>query len=393
MHVMAMFWLTRWVLVFLVGAAGLLVLAPDSVMINGGLPTRPAFVHLLVLGGLLGWAHVFFLGKYPVFYGPNRWHGRVVPWVVGFHVLGVLTMVYGLASADSLWVYIGAHYLVPFGIVITLLLGWWMAWKREEGRPLALWLHLPGLGLLAAMSLGALMAMDMHRGLYGIVVPGIKLMHAAAGAGLFILPLMLLQDALESTPPPATPDTGKMVGAFIFTMAGVWSMALEHLTTTWPLGTVWGLAALSAVALWLGLSSSLSPQSGNPFASVRKMPWTALGVVLGFAAFRTYQGEDLAGGYTLGHFTLALFLLGLVVPDLMIRLYRHAEVSQEAVPLEVVALYTVGLLGTGLVLVGLMSGQEGLIRGGGVVWLGCLLVLGRHFVLRKPPGASQTPLV
>ncbi|MDH4224809.1 MAG: hypothetical protein OEW12_04085, partial [Deltaproteobacteria bacterium] len=193
--------LTGSVFLFLLGAMLLLTLHPMAGMINGAAAEHPALVHLLGLGGVLGGYYRIYSGLFRRLYGPSPWEGRLWPVIAATHLTGVVLMVIGFHNSNPLLIYIGGHYLLPTGICLSVLLGALMARNRPRGVPRYGVFHLPGAGLLVAMSLGALMAMDAFLGIYGIYGPRTILIHALSAGFLFVMPAFTLAPLGRRIPP------------------------------------------------------------------------------------------------------------------------------------------------------------------------------------------------
>ncbi len=178
-------------LIFAAAGMVLLLAAPGFVLVGFGHAWVRAVTHLFTLGVLLSgacwlldrtWARAFGAGAPPA---------RLLAVIWLCHVAGVVLLAWGFFALSTGLAYWGGHYLVPTAVVLLLIHGGVAARRREAGRPRHLWSHVPGMGVLVAMAIGALLVMDARYGAYGIYAPGTILVHLLAGGFLFLLPLLL----------------------------------------------------------------------------------------------------------------------------------------------------------------------------------------------------------
>jgi hypothetical protein len=186
-------------------ALALALVVPEIVVQGWGHPQLPGLVHLATLGALLSLAYALQQRLWRGLYG-ERGPWTPLLWAAwALHVPGVLLLVWGLLWLNPRLAYWGGHYLVPSGIVLALVHGVVAAWRRPQGTPRRLAAHLPGLGLAVAMSLGALLVMEASQPRWALYSLDTILAHLLAAGFLFVLPLLLLPEAVlgASGKPPA----------------------------------------------------------------------------------------------------------------------------------------------------------------------------------------------
>jgi hypothetical protein len=373
------------VLAFLAVAVVLLLADPDTLLGGGGRGEMSAITHLLTLGGLLG-------GYFPLQAGLwRRLYGRepalpLVTWaVLACHVSGVGLVAWGFFHGSPLIAHLGGHYLVPTGIVLAFVQGVVTTATRPRGRPRHLAAHLPGLGLLVTMGLGALLVMDAYTGQYGIYTAQTILVHMTSGAFLFFLPLMLLHQSMEENGAPSE-ESPIAATAFMLPPAGlgalgVLAVALAAMEGGYRAAQPVGLALLGAVALWIGLPA-FGPSRRASLKAVRRSVWGALGLLLLYAAIRTWRGMDPAEAYGLMRASVTLFLFVVALPEILNRLTagfvptgRKPAPAPAPAGLETRAQalhYAVLLLGAGILLAAQIAASPNLVRAGALLWALCL---------------------
>jgi len=200
-------------------ALALALVVPEIVVQGWGHPQLPGLVHLATLGALLSLAYALQQRLWRGLYG-ERGPWTPLLWAAwALHVPGVLLLVWGLLWLNPRLAYWGGHYLVPSGIVLALVHGVVAAWRRPQGTPRRLAAHLPGLGLAVAMSLGALLVMEASQPRWALYSLDTILAHLLAAGFLFVLPLLLLPEAVPGAsgkPPAMAGASGKppaMAGA------------------------------------------------------------------------------------------------------------------------------------------------------------------------------------
>ena len=365
--------LTLAILACLLGAMLWLAAQPSLLALSAADAARPAFVHTLTLLCFLSGVYVLNRQAWRKLYGPNPQEAWLFPLGLGLHVVGAALMIAGFVLADVRLKYWGGHYLAPAGIVLMLMLGLWRTWKRPSGTPRHLVVHLPMLGLLAAMGLGALLVMDAYTGKYGVYTPTTLLLHSTSAMSLFLLPFVLVADALDTAPAAALTQglSGREpVQALGAGLLGVGSLVAGLWGTGGPGATALGLLLLALLAFWAGLPRGENPQH-NPFGPVRRMPWAAIGALLLFAAYRAWKNTlTLEPALLLATLTLTVVMLGVALPEIQSRLYAALvpTTADNPVAMAVLALHTVQLLGTGLILCGQILAWESLIQAGAGVW-------------------------
>ncbi|MCH7478161.1 MAG: hypothetical protein IIA14_08665 [SAR324 cluster bacterium] len=383
---------------------GLLAWAPLEATVGPGHAVAAAATHLITLGGVLGGYYVLqpaiFARLYRrppagLFLGPVIWASQAA---------GVALLAWGFLRGAPLIAYVGGHYLVPVGIVLAFFQGVVTALRRPAGTPLHPAAHLPGLGLLVTMSLGALLVMDAFGLGYGIYTPQTILVHALAGGFLFFLPLVLLDDCTESAPAmgAAGPEdarsfspspTATMLLPILTASLGVLAVAAAGPAAIYPTALASGLALLGAVALWLSFPAA-RPGRAWSFRLSRRMPWGAVGILLLFAAIRAWRGIEAEEALRLGSVTAAVFLFAVALPEIVARLgersdNRTVHSTDQAAPAAVsmgdgaaeilspepgpALVYGAQLLAAGLLVAPLLGGEPWLGRAGALLWLVTLL--------------------
>jgi len=372
--------LLMWSVLCAVAAGmGVFAVAPRTLLIGFGHPLLAGAVHLFTLGGLVGTHYVLQERMLVRVYGePGPW--RPARWTVALlHLVGLAVMTYGFFTQNWPVVYLGGHYLLPTAIALSFVRAATALWRRPAGRPRNAAVLLPGLGLLAVMALGAMLVLDAYRGGYGFYGLAGILLHLLSGMFLFYLPLVLLGDLLQKGDEP--PDTGPALlptaVAALGVLAAAYGAAGMGGEWGWPLG----LAVLGGVAMWVGLPAFGSPMhrsSATAFAPVRRMPWSAFGVLLLFAAIRHWRGMPAVEGLTLATFGVLLFFAAVALPDALSRLnFRLPATGAPGQPPPDFAWtaghYVVHLVAAGLLLGASLSNSPLLVRLGAALWLGALL--------------------
>ncbi|MCZ6629176.1 MAG: hypothetical protein O7E56_13230 [SAR324 cluster bacterium] len=367
--------------VLLFAGAGLLLLLfePGAPLEGGSQPALRAIMHLLALGVVLG---VYYLLQDRLW---ERLYIRrpVLPWLPPliwiFHVSGVALLAGGFFWNYTLMAHVGGHYLVPTAIAASFLRGVFTAVLRPEGAPRHLAAHLPGLGLLVTMGLGAMMVLDAYGGGYGIYTPHTILVHAVAGGFLFFLPFVLCQGSAQAARCEAAPfsSTAFVLLPVGLAAAGVMAVALPGMRGGYEIALPAGLALLGGVALWVGMPWVGLPALGTrkplTFQALRRSLWSALGVLLLFAAIRAAGGMALPEARELMRFAVTLFLFAVALPEVLTRLDEtpwraRSEPSARAAAL----LFTLLLMVAGLLLVAQLMGSALLVRGAALLGLGAL---------------------
>ena len=399
-------------------AAGMTwLLAFPAVALTGMGHSRLTFwMHLLTLGGFLTGAYLLQQRMWPVLYGRGTSRFRLLSWleawlpaaVWAFHVPGVVVMQWGFFTQSIRLSLLGGHYLVPTGIVLAVIHGWWALWRRPRGAPRHLWAHLPGVGLLVAMSLGSLLVMDLQTGKYGIYFPSTIFVHLIAGGFLFMWPQLLAAEAAETvTVMAAGRDAGgestgavlptvvllRLYGRMAAATGGVFAAVLALAPGGHPIGLPAGLALLGALLLWSAL-----PQRTTPGAFLVRVAENAgaltVGVLLLHAAIRVSRGVpgwELTASLNAG---VLLFFTGYALPALLDRLRSagpagsagsaesrenqesrnvRSRLPRESLPHRSLwhgsLLHGLFLLGAALILAGQILSQGVLVQGGAALWL------------------------
>jgi hypothetical protein len=394
--------------VALLAGLGLLAARPAALLAAPAEAVVPAMVHLFTLGGVLGAYFAIQRRNWRAAYGPPAARRRgalrgLFALVLLCQAVGLVLLAWGFATRDSQRAYLGGHYILPAAIVLFEALGALLA-RGRRSRPVQPMAHLPGLGLLLAMSLGSLLVMDASTGRYGVYGPATVLLHALAAGFLFLFPLILSEPHGlgfgRPRNPPGTaggsPWGSPLAGALSLLGAGVLLVAIGQSRPEWPWALPLGLAVLGGVLLWVGLPGSAA-LSGVDFGAVRRTPWAAVGMVALFAAIRVWRGAEGGELLAIARFGAVLFLFVAALPDLLARLSLHLRpVAPDADPAggavdgapllvaPVVAVhYAVQLLGAGLLVAALATGVAGLVQAGALVWGLSLLAWAWH-VLRAP---------
>ncbi len=384
-------WFTWSALLFLGAAMLLLLLQPRAMLAGGGQGALSAFVHLITLGGLLG-------GYYPLQSRLwSRLYGRppflpVALWLIwGLHTGGVALLAWGFYFRHALAANLGGHYLVPSALALALLQGAATACFRPSGKARHLAAHLPGLGLLVTLSLGALMVMDGYTGQYGIYTRQTILVHMVSGAFLFFLPFALVLQAVDDGE-----ETDAAAGPFSATVPtllpgglgalGVLAIAQAGMNEAYSWAFPAGLGLLGATGVWIGLPA-LGPGTRPSLRSMRRSLWGALGLLLLFAAIRGWRGAQAGEAQGLALAAVTLFLFGVALPEILIRLLAQAaaapgaggiqsgETEPESRPLAVLLLLL--LFAAGMLLVAQLAAAALLVQAVACLWIGALLWMGR----------------
>ena len=385
-------------------ALALALVVPEIVVQGWGHPQLPGLVHLATLGALLSLAYALQQRLWRGLYG-ERGPWTPLLWAAwALHVPGVLLLVWGLLWLNPRLAYWGGHYLVPSGIVLALVHGVVAAWRRPQGTPRRLAAHLPGLGLAVAMSLGALLVMEASQPRWALYSLDTILAHLLAAGFLFVLPLLLLPEAVPGAsgkPPAMAGASGKppaMAGAsgkppapfaallrwYAATAIGAGGVLLVVLALggSGPprLFTI-ALAMLGALLVWLGLPSAeqLAGRPGRSLRAVVLVPLAgrlATGVLLFYAALRYARGTQPGDGLWLAKVGVLLFLTGVALPELLVHLERLSGAAGANAALRRQALW---LAGSAALLAGQLWVQTWLVQAGALAWLAGL---GWHGVAR-----------
>jgi hypothetical protein len=396
----------------LLGLAGAFAVALDSpwaVIVGWGQGRLAGMVHLATLGGVVSLAYALQNGLW------RRLYGERAPWppllwaAAALHAAGVALLAWGFLWPDPRVAVWGGHYLVPTGIVLALAHGIVAAWRRQgqgaQRAPRRLAAHLPMVGLVVAMSLGALLVMEAHDPRWGLYTPETILAHLLAAGFLFVVPLLLLPGALAAaqaqlaapgsaapsaaSPAPALPAgvaallrwyVAQAVGAggVLLVVLGQWRGPARLL----PLG----LAMLGALLVWLGLPEggrlrARAPGAGGlrPFAATL-FPLAgrlATGVLLFYAALRVARGPGPEEGYWLAKVGVLLFLAAMALPELLVLSGGGAGSAETVPPGRPGALrLALWLGGTALLLAGQLWALPQVVRLGALLWLATLVALG-----------------
>jgi hypothetical protein len=368
-------------LVALAAALALVAVRPSLAIFGWGDPLLPGAVHLVTLGGVLSLAYLLLGRLWRQLYGGGAaW--APLGWAAwAFHASGVALLAWGFLHHDPTLAYWGGHYLVPTGVLLALAHGWVAAWRRPRGAPRRLAAHLPGLGLAVTVSLGALLVMDAYTARYGIYTPATILAHALAAGFLFVLPLLLLPDALAQAPPPAPAghrETAGAAGPAVAALArwyaavavgasGVLLVVLALADAGAERLLAIGLALLGALLVWLGLPPG--QRLGGGLAALRGVALLPLagrlatGVFGVYAALRYARGAEPGEAFWLGKVGALLFLLAVALPELLALLERAHGVHGARGRL------AVWLAGTALLLAGQLWVEPWAVRAGALVWL------------------------
>lgn len=369
---------------------GLLAWAPEAAIVGWGHPVVPGTVHLLTLGGVLGAAYLAQHATWRALYGPAALWRPLLAGVLVFQAAGVVLFAWGLLEHNTLLAYVGGHYGVPTGIVLALADGWVAAWRRPPGTPRHAAAHLPGLGLVVAMSIGALLVMDAHTGRYGIYTPATIGMHLLAAGFLFVVPQILLPGALW--PAPADEHTPSDPLAALRWYAAVGTGALGVLFTALALADAgparmlpMGLAMLGALLVWLGLPAGGLPRRGSMPHGGAWAPLAgrlATGVLLFYAAMRVGGGPVLGDVFWLGRVGVLLFVAGIALPELLAALEPRADARGTD------RRRVLWLAATAVLLAGQVWAVDEAVRAGAALWLAGLAW---HAVAVQRGGLRELP--
>jgi hypothetical protein len=293
----------------------LLAALPDVVTQGFGHPRLPAAVHAMTLGVLL-----------TGYYGLQgelltRAYGRPPPWpwlswaVWGTHFAGVAAMVGGFLGAGFLSATIGAHYLVPVGVLLHGAQAVAAVWKRARETPRHTLLHLPLAGLVATMALGAMIILDAATARYGLYTPPMLMIHGLTGALLFVLPAQRIHGLRD------LPLLGNSSRPWAWAAWSATATALAAVATgrPWPLAS--GLAGLGAVCLWFGWPTARAPDAGL------RAPWCVPGLFFLYASGRCLAGlppDEIPGLAKLGG-TAVLLVAALPGMTALLRRQTHGR--------------------------------------------------------------------
>ncbi|MBI3992490.1 MAG: hypothetical protein HY342_04390 [Candidatus Lambdaproteobacteria bacterium] len=382
----------------LLAGMALAIARPDALLLGPGPAGTPALVHLFTLGVLLGGFTLLQARQWRRLYGvpgapPAR--GLLGPLALGLQALGIVLLAWGFLAQRPGLAHLGGHYLVPTAVALQFVMGLLAMRRRPRGAPRHLAAHLPVLGLMLAVALGAMLVLDAYQGGYGIYLPGTILVHLLAGAFLFVLPMSLWGPRaidLGALPPAAAPDgpddaPARAIAGEGLTLqrlvplpaAGVLLVAVGQTRADWPWAMPAGLAVLGAVCLWVGLPGRGHWQALS-FNAVRRTPWAAVGMLVLFAALRWWRGAEGAELVAVARFSAVLLLFVVVLPDLLARLgllRLSGEVpatpptpaEPEAIPPHVGLHYAAQLLGASLLVAAVATRMPALVQAGAAVWL------------------------
>ncbi len=366
-------------------AAALLLAAarPKLVIFGWGHPLLPGALHLMTLGSLVSLAYAQQHSQWRRLYGERAPWTPLLWFIWMLHVDGGVLLAWGFLAQDTRLALIGGHYLLPTGIVLALVHGWLAARRRPRGSARRLAAHLPGLGLVVAGSLGALLVLEARQPRWGLYSPETILAHLLAAGFLFVLPTLLLPAALppaaRSHSPggaPATPaaraaspgsavallrwyaTTGVGAGGVLLVLLALGEAPPPRLLPV-------GLALLGAQLVWLGL-----PGPG-PLRGVILVPLAgrlATGVLLFYAALRFGRGAGPADALWLAKVGVLLFMAGVALPEMLAERERDAATP----PGGTLARQSIWLAGTTALVAGQLWTEPALVRAGALIWLGGL---------------------
>jgi hypothetical protein len=365
--------LFRWS-VFAWGGVGFLLLGafPEVPLEGLGNPRLPVLVHAFTLG-------VFVNGYYGLQWQAWRpLYRREPPWpplaagIWALHQMGVALMLGGFLFAGlgvALW---GAHYLVPGGILLHTMQAAAATWRRGPGAPRQLGAHAPLLGLLATMALGAMIVLDEVTGRYGMFNPPTLLLHAAAGAFLFLYPALELAARLRGLsnggPQATQPVTTRLLLQTLPPAVGVLLLAVG-LAGEGRIALPAGLGLLGAALLWGALPGAGGARGDAPAAA--RMAWAVPALLLLYAAIRALRGMPPQEAHALANLGAVSVLLIAALPALMAQLAPAAGTVPRRAALGIAALAVAGLL----TLAGQVTGEPGLVQLAAPLGLGGLAVL------------------
>lgn len=392
-----------WSALLFVGVALTLLLGkPDALLPAGDGGAARALVHLLTLGGVLSGYYVLQNALWERLYGRGPAWPRLTMLVWALHVSGVALLAGGFFAHSTLAAHVGGHYLVPTGMVLAFAQGVGAAFRRPPGAPRHLAAHLPGLGLLVTMMLGAMMVLDAYGGEYEIFTPRMILVHALSGAFLFFLPFVLCGHApqgphsegaegrtglpFSSTalllPPVGLASLGVLAVALSGSPEGYGVSPLAALGLPAALHLPVGLILLGGVALWVGLPAL---GFGGPLTlpALRRSLWSALGVLLLFAAIRAWRGAGMEEGVALMRFAVTMFLFAVAVPEILAGLGLRFSPAGDASAHRFEALqFVVLLFAAGLLMVAQLAELALLVRLAALPGLGMVLWQSRRMLAR-----------
>jgi len=331
-----MFVLFAWSMVLCVGAGmALLLAAPDIALIGFGHRLLTGQIHLLTLGGLLTGYYLAQLRMWPRLYGSAAVWRWPLPVIWFFHIPGLLTFLWGLFTQDALIAYWGGHYMIPTGIVASLVHGLRAARRRIPGSPRLLAAHMPGLGLVGVMSLGSLLVMDARTAQYAIYTPDTIFMHLLVGGFLFVVPFLLLPTALPrgdaragftpdareaDTPIPGGSNFNAPLARWYALAAlgggGVFLVALALAPEGSPGLLPLGLALPGTMMVWLG-SPGRRGKHLWPDVPRRVARWV-MGLLLLYVAIRLWRGAEPGELLHWSRLGVLFFLCGFALPEISV---------------------------------------------------------------------------
>lgn len=365
-------------------AFALLAAVPDTPIEGFGNHRLPALVHAFTMGVLVNGVYALQWSAW------RRVFGRVPPWpwlglfVWGLHQAGAALAVAGFLLLGLRAANVGAHYLIPGGIALHIALALAVAWRRAPGTPRHLAVHVPWLGLVVTMALGALVLLDELTGRYGLFTPPTLLLHGLSGAFLFLLPALWLADLLPggAAPLERTATAPLLLGTVPLAL-GVLLVALGNAPGGAGYLVPAGLALLGATLLWGAWPSGRRPARGDPADWMRTV-WGLPGLLLLFAAIRALRGVGLPEDFLLAKLGVVAVLLVAGVPELLLRV----TAPRGAFPTRRRAGGTLALVGAGLlVLAGQLAAAEWLVRAGALAGIAGVALL----ALTRKAGPSSTP--
>jgi hypothetical protein len=393
------------------GAGSLLLIAePELALVGYGHVLVPTFVHLLTLGVILSGHYGTQAARWRSSEGGPFWAALV--WLVwGFHAGGAASLAWAMdwepdRAADAL-ARLGGHYLLPTAIALSVggeVVHHFGARRRgSDSDGGGLERHLPGLGLLVAMSLGVMLILDRLSGRYGFYGLAEIALHALAAAFLFVLPAQALAEAGEPAQAgavaPGTLDRQGTAPRALLAGLGLFAMALDERAfgAGFAGGMPLGLALLAAVALWSGLPAPQDWRRSRTRAA-RRLPWALFGLLLLDGALRAWRSVPAAEALPLAAMGGAWFLVGVAGPDWLLRLASLAAGSsgnaERGVARSLFAearLHAALVAGALVVLAGQAAGWAPAVRAGTLLWLGGSLALGGRaagslMARRRDPG-------
>ncbi len=312
--------LFRWS-AFAWAGLGLLLIAglPDVVREGFGNHRLPVVMHAFTLGAFVNGYYGLQPTVWLRVYGrPAPWP-RLAPFIWVLHQTGVALMVAGFLRAGLAVANIGAHYLIPMGMVLHAGLGVLALRRRAPGAGRHAGCHVPALGMLLAMGLGAMILLDQTTGRYGLYTPPTLLVHGMSGAFLFLLPALWLHGAVHATDPADAPALRRATGGLLLRIVplalGIGMVVIGLMPDAPGLALPGGLALLGATLLWGAFPMARGRRAAT--AGWLRAGWAAPGLLLLFAALRTVRGLESAEGYLLARNGAVAVVLVAGLPELV----------------------------------------------------------------------------